>query len=588
MRTLDNRVVQWAMLVITMTPTLPVVAGIGDVDTAYGNKGKHGLSTDRVIALPDGTLLESTNTPDGLYLIRTNADGQPDPSFGINGQLLLPVWSIGRTAVSRNGSVYLAGYDGRRGKMAVLRVLPAGQLDASFGDGGILTLSTARSSQYFDVSSVVALPDGGAAIVLVNYPTGDACADEVRLVRISPEGQTYEVLSVPPEQVNESDCRGWLAFYESQASVWLQPMAGGRLQLSLLRSERYFDASGPADSLPEITADRFTLPQGLRLAAADDLHNYFMTPADTDNRQIRLLRTLPDLSTDSDFGAGSGEVQVDFSAVIQSRIQQPVSMQVSRAYPMTDQRVYIGATFSTVQDPLERWTLIVRLRADGSLDTSFGDRGFVTVCGNAGFLAAPASGPLLMWIAESRGTSAIRLLDRDAPSPGAIGIVGAEDPRIVTEGTTQIVRVARTLGSAGRVSATVHLTPGTATSGGDYEDVSRVLTWEDGETDFKTVAFDIYKDAQEAEEDFRLQLDPVDGGAVPLAYEETFRIPGDLPPVQVVPLTTPLPGTDPTPASGGGGAIGWSTLALLAAMFCRSRSRRSTLRLASTPVSTLH
>jgi uncharacterized delta-60 repeat protein len=64
--------------------------------------------------------------------------GAPATSFGSDGVLLVPGPLDAGMSVSSDGSILLAGYDEPHSnpRWAITRILPQGQLDASFGDGG--------------------------------------------------------------------------------------------------------------------------------------------------------------------------------------------------------------------------------------------------------------------------------------------------------------------------------------------------------------------------------------------------------------------------------------------------------------------
>lgn len=141
----------------------------GSIDHSFGNDGK--AITNFVTGVPGGTLedcadavfLQDNNTilvvgriqfedvSQSLYygLTSYTADGQPDFSFGIEGQALIdfPHPIIDRinketgAAVQPDGKIVLGGYkeiDGIR-YFAVSRVLTNGALDTTFGDGGHVT-----------------------------------------------------------------------------------------------------------------------------------------------------------------------------------------------------------------------------------------------------------------------------------------------------------------------------------------------------------------------------------------------------------------------------------------------------------------
>jgi uncharacterized delta-60 repeat protein len=141
--------------------------GNGELDTAFANQGIAQIDFQAaprvaefgrsVFALPDGNVLlfASLRTAEGSSpelpaLVRLNADGQPDSSFGAGGKRLIDIsgWPVGASlsmtaaALQRDGKLVAVGHcDGCGGvpaelDMVALRVLSDGSLDPGFGSGG--------------------------------------------------------------------------------------------------------------------------------------------------------------------------------------------------------------------------------------------------------------------------------------------------------------------------------------------------------------------------------------------------------------------------------------------------------------------
>jgi hypothetical protein len=82
--------------------------------------------------------------------------------------------------------------------------------------------------------------------------------------------------------------------------------------------------------------------------------------------------------------------------------------------------------------------------------------------------------------------------------------------------------VRRTGGRSGVVSVDYATAAGTALPGSDFEAVSGTLTWNDGETDEKTITINLVDDAAaELNEDFSLTLSAPTGGATLAASKST-------------------------------------------------------------------
>jgi uncharacterized delta-60 repeat protein len=153
----------------------------GQLDPSFGNGGvvltDVGLSAlPPALALqPDGDILVAgrSNNPENrpnAILLRYLPDGRLDPSFGAGGKTLEPSEGGGAAvAVQRDGRI-LMGTRGGSESAQVLRFNPNGALDSSFGIAGKATLPTSS------MNSLTTQPDGRIVV---------ACS---RVVRLMPDG----------------------------------------------------------------------------------------------------------------------------------------------------------------------------------------------------------------------------------------------------------------------------------------------------------------------------------------------------------------------------------------------------------------
>jgi uncharacterized delta-60 repeat protein len=105
----------------------------------------------KVVAIGGGT---------GAVLVRYNADGSLDPTFGTGGTVLTIVdggtTTASKAAIQPDGKIVIVGT--APGGQLVVRYLPDGTLDNSFGTGGIVQTNEPGSS--FKGISVALQPDG--------------------------------------------------------------------------------------------------------------------------------------------------------------------------------------------------------------------------------------------------------------------------------------------------------------------------------------------------------------------------------------------------------------------------------------------
>jgi uncharacterized delta-60 repeat protein len=146
----------------------------GTVDTGFGNGGRvvtsmGGYGEASALALqPDGSIVAagySLTQAGGVFaLARFKADGTLDSSFGSAGLTLTPIgtWATASAvALKPDGKIVVIGSAATSlvtSVFAVVRYNPNGQLDPSFGSGGIAM--TATGIGLHEASAGTVLPDG--------------------------------------------------------------------------------------------------------------------------------------------------------------------------------------------------------------------------------------------------------------------------------------------------------------------------------------------------------------------------------------------------------------------------------------------
>jgi uncharacterized delta-60 repeat protein len=149
----------------------------GTFDPSYGGgSGKSltdfgGYDEAAAVALqPDGKMLVAGDSDargtDDFAVMRRLPDGSPDESFGSGGKAFVDFGgSDGATAMALqpDGKIVLAGYSNARGTydFAAARLLPGGSLDESFGSGGRAFVDFGGS----DGASAMALQPDGKIVV---------------------------------------------------------------------------------------------------------------------------------------------------------------------------------------------------------------------------------------------------------------------------------------------------------------------------------------------------------------------------------------------------------------------------------------
>lgn len=149
----------------------------GSVDTSFGEEGfaltffadtqVEGVTNTMALQSDGKIVLSGYSTSAVNYdmgLARLTADGKIDSSFGNNGSLLISL-SDGHDyaydmAIQDDDNIVLAG---RADKGCVVRLLPDGQLDSSFGDNGVARIKIAYDDEVVDLR-VVKLQSNGKII----------------------------------------------------------------------------------------------------------------------------------------------------------------------------------------------------------------------------------------------------------------------------------------------------------------------------------------------------------------------------------------------------------------------------------------
>ena len=145
--------------------------GDGTLDTSFGSAGvattrltgSTGDNPGRKLALlPDGKIVlvgsvaVDASGDNQCGIVRFDAGGSPDATFGSAGQLLVPL-SVGcfNVTLQSDGKVVVTGGDVTGDVLfaTFVTILSTGQLDANFGTAGILDISSADGPTRVAVSA---------------------------------------------------------------------------------------------------------------------------------------------------------------------------------------------------------------------------------------------------------------------------------------------------------------------------------------------------------------------------------------------------------------------------------------------------
>lgn len=210
--------------------TLTRYTSAGDPDATFGVGGMVSTDIDSalwgfgedVVLQPDGRIITVGFASIGdsvqelqIVLARYHADGSLDPTFGTNGIVMMAGIDAEAYAVAlqQDGKVVVAGY-ADPGFM-VARYTPAGNLDASFGNGGYIATSVGGYSW----ADGVAIQEDGK-VVVAGMGSDDSGQERMALVRY--EGGSSTTL-LPPAGItvpaSDPDGNYLLSWHASAGNV---------------------------------------------------------------------------------------------------------------------------------------------------------------------------------------------------------------------------------------------------------------------------------------------------------------------------------------------------------------------------------
>lgn len=331
------------------------LASPGDLDPSFGTGGvvSTNFSTfqsqsDDVVLLPDGRFVTGGSRWKGgdndMALVRYQADGTVDPSFGASGVATASVGTASdyAQALTRqsDGKLVAAGWGTVSGtaRFALARFLADGALDASFGDQG--TVSTAVQSGGSEVYAVIQQTDG--KIVAAGRARTNV-SNFVALARYNADGTLDPGFGSGGTVAQPIGTRGGTAFAVAQQSDGKLVIAGA------------------------------------------------VTPPATSGTDIFVIRYAADGTLDATFGSGG---------IVTTPVAAGTGVDVATAMILQpDGKVVVGgytAGTGGAQD-----LVLVRYQSNGALDAGFGSGGIVvrdlgTIEDRATALARQSDGKLLV------------------------------------------------------------------------------------------------------------------------------------------------------------------------------------------------
>ena len=320
--------------VVAFSSAQAIRAGDGDLDPTFGSVGK--VITDfsgrsdlaqNIAIQPDGKIVVVGQSGlDGVFhsaLVRYNADGSLDTTFGVDGRVVAALDPSGdvltSVAILPNGKIVVAGALNQNNSnigFLIARFNSNGTIDTSFGSGGSATGTFGDSAS--QANALVVQPDGK---VIIAGTTGVGTYSELN---------DFALLR-----------------YDATGHLDSSFGSGGKVRT-------HFDGETNTGSQ---AVEVLLMPDG-RIVAVGRYKTEVL------QRQFALARYLPNGDLDNTFGSG-GKVTTllgSFNAVALAAVMQ------------TDGKIIVGG-YKEIRRAND--FLLARYNSNGSLDTSFGTGGQV-------------------------------------------------------------------------------------------------------------------------------------------------------------------------------------------------------------------
>ena len=505
-----------------------VAAGSIRVRGAYAND--NGSSYLRLLA--DGNLV-LTPQLDNVFqhearLMRLASDGRPDPAFGPDGMRAFPftgiaganISEIADIAVAPGGAVYVLVrylYDYYECGFAprIFRLLPTGELDTNFGNGGEYRTSRDEAC-VFEEPHMIAL--SGDRLLLFS-------ADSTTTI-LNPQGRA----DIPP-------------------TAWQDSLVSSALSDGALAGQ-YVVAVGASIS------------NGLRVDFARwrqdlSLDNTFGSSGS--GHTVVTVGALPFVPS-----------YIDRVRLLAPGAADPYLYATIGLLSAPTTGISSGRQFAEI---------LIRLHAGGEIDQSFGSNGVVIAGSVTYLDPADQQpdGSLIVTTAR-RSAIRLADVEGASPGMIDMGLDCSMGTAYLEPQHRISIPVSRTLGSSGAVTVAFRTKSVTATPGSDYVEASGTLNWAAGEQGVKQIELELIDDAfAEQNEAFDVVLQSMAGNAlITCAQGHVIIAQNAATAAAVPPVSLPSPPAGAVPA-GGGGSIDYWLLGLLLGSLLLTQRRASVL-----------
>lgn len=337
------------------------------------------------LVVAGSTYLSSQKTDRDFAVVRYNVDGSLDTTFGSGGKITT---SIGQDDISKgvviqaDGKIVVGGTTG--GDFVLLRYNANGTLDTSFGGTakGKIKLSISKSS-LDEVRDMVLQPDGKVVLAGITTPSGGTAG--LALVRFNTDGTLDKSFSGDGKATMSYSSPVAPALYSKGVDLAIDPNSGklvvgaqltdGSVVVSRFQTTGELDASFSNGPLNAAAGIHFAMA-----IQADSRILVARSHSTGSGSELTLVRLTTNGSLDSTFGLGGVKVTAMASETF-----------VSSILVQNDGRIVVGGVQDTGVDADSGRLFVTRFNADGSLDDgsatdttlgdAFGTNGMATSTG---------------------------------------------------------------------------------------------------------------------------------------------------------------------------------------------------------------
>lgn len=419
--------------------------GTGRVATAVGNGEDTGLS---VAVQPDGKIVIVGTSFNGsnldLALVRYLPNGTLDSSFGAAGKVTTSIGSGDEygvsVAVQADGKIVAAGQvnTGSRYDFAVVRYRTDGSLDPSFGSGGKVTTSVGNTNDY--ALKIVLQTDGKLIVIGQSYNPKNSFG----IVRYNADGSldlTFNGTGRVITPINGINDRAYGAAIQNDGKIVVAgaTQIGSLYDFAVLR----YNADGILDTTfngtGKVVTDLGGNDIGHGVAVQSD-GKIVVTGSGGGggHDQFATLRYNANGTLDSTFN-GTGKVLTVFGGNNDSAGGLVVQ---SDGKLIVTGNSYNGSSYELA---------LARYNADGTLDSGFGSGGKVTAAipNGSSNLALQSDGRIVLAASSSNGSNfdfaALRYLASDAPSAATASATGVSGTGVTLRGAVNPAGVVATV-----------------------------------------------------------------------------------------------------------------------------------------------